>query len=398
MTRPTRSSPSSKARHPGPALDPNLLAWPGHRPAAPAEAPAAPVTPASDQPRSEQDWAIEAQRALGQWLAAVDRRQQRVVWCSPALAAQFPQWQIGATVLELEAEFKGIGELLAIGGAQRRTSIVGPGAMAIGVSLVCAGNGISFLQFEDIGERQRAAVRHLSDREQLLFISRSMSVGEMASTLAHELNQPIGAMANLLRGLLNRLDRGELEREAARTAISRGVDQALYAAGIISRIREFVAARQPQQEAIDLHQLLLRSIDLLDWEITRDQVRVEKRFSKEPMPLFGDPVMLQQVLVNLVRNAVDAMRLVDDQERRLELETRVEDGKVFLDVRDCGPGMTEEVAGRLFTPFFSTKPGSMGVGLNICRSIIELHQGRLWFTQNDSRGCTFHVALPIVET
>lgn len=346
--------------------------------------------------RSPEQWASMAQQALGQWLAAVDRRQSRVVWRSEALAERFRQWQVGVTVPELEVDFKGITELLATEGPGRRYSIVGPQQMPLGVKVVCAGEGISFLSFEDIGERQRAVVRHLSDREQLLFISRSMSVGEMASTLAHELNQPIGAMTNLMRGLLNRLERGELEHESARNAISRGIDQALYAAGIITRIREFVAARQPQQESIDLHRLVQRSLDLLDWEITRDQVRIEKRLSAERMPLHGDPVMLQQVLVNLVRNAVDAMRLVNVRERRLALETRVEDGMVLLDVKDLGTGMTEAVAERLFTPFFSTKPGSMGVGLNICRSIIELHQGRLWFTQDADRGCTFHIALPIV--
>ena len=269
-------------------------------------------------------------------------------------------------------------------------------------------------------EQQRAARRHLEDRERLLFTSRSLAVGEMASALAHELNQPIGTVANVLRGMRARLERqGPCEELLG--GVQLALEQALFAARIIARIREYTHSRQPRRERLDLGQVVRESVGLLDWELQRDGVQIALDLTPEPCRVNGDEVMLQQLFVNLLRNALEATRdnPADAQgraTRRLALRLAPERGMAVLSLRDNGCGLPQDAQAQLFVPFQSTKPNGMGIGLNICRSFVELHQGRLWFTPNDAgragagaepgaesradphaaRGCTFHVALPLL--
>ncbi len=255
-----------------------------------------------------------------------------------------------------------------------------------------------FLSLEDAAERQEAQQRRLADRERLLITSRVLSVGEMASMLAHELNQPIGSITNLVRGLKARLQRDALDKQSATEALQKASEQALYASGVIQRIRSFVEARQPRVEPLDLADLARCTLDLLDWEIARDRVDARSEVPADLPRALGDKVMIQQVLVNLARNALDAMR-TGSAERRLHLSGRAEGGRIELSIRDSGPGVSDEAAAKLFSPFYSTKAGGMGVGLGICRSIVEIHAGRLWFTRNtDGPGSTFHLALPAAAT
>ena len=265
-------------------------------------------------------------------------------------------------------------------------------------------------------EQQRAARRHLEDRERLLFTSRSLAVGEMASTLAHELNQPIGTVANVLRGLRSRLERQGANEELL-GGVKLALEQALFAARIIARIREYTHSRQPRRERLDLGQVVRESVALLDWELQRDGVQVTLDLLPGPCRVNGDEVMLQQLFVNLLRNALEAMRdnpadASGCATRRLALRMVRERGMAVLALRDNGCGLPQDAQAQLFVPFQSTKPNGMGIGLNICRSFVELHQGRLWFTPNDEsrdntgcepcgepdteRGCTFHVALPLL--
>jgi two-component system, LuxR family, sensor kinase FixL len=263
-----------------------------------------------------------------------------------------------------------------------------------------------------------ALQRHLEDRERLLFTSRNVSVGEMASTLAHEINQPVGAIVNVLRGALAHLahwppDGGADAAEQARMAahlqqgLKLALDQAMFAARIVGRIREFTHSRQPRRDAVDLRALLQESLTLLDWEFERDRVTATLRSDSADdrvVQVRGDAVMLQQVIVNLLRNALDALRECGDgRERRIEVRlalgpdaTAARDAEVAI--ADNGVGLGADAESELFVPFRSTKPTGMGIGLNICRSFVELHQGRLWFTRNrpeDGGGCTFHIALPL---
>ena len=252
------------------------------------------------------------------------------------------------------------------------------------------------LRLVDDRERLHHLQRQLDDREGLLFTSRSLTVSEMGSVLAHELNQPIGATANLLRGLKLRLARRHPDSTDELTALDKAVAQVTYASQIIGRVREYTQSRQPKAERLDLVGLVHESLALLDWDLQREAVQLALRLPDAAVPVQGDTVMLQQVLINLLRNALDALRLDRPDAPLIDIELRVEAGRAELRVGDNGPGITPQTEGRLFLPFSSTKPNGMGLGLSICRSLIEMHQGRLWFTRRDSGGCCFHFALPVL--
>lgn len=260
---------------------------------------------------------------------------------------------------------------------------------------------------------EQATRRYLEDRERLLFTSRSVAVGEMATTLAHELNQPLGAVGNVLRGLKARLDAAIANPQPGMLPpLAQGVqlamDQVQYAGRIIGRVRDYTQSRQPRRERVDVHALLHNSLTLLDWDLGRHGVQLSMALAAgsgdegpqaSAVAVAGDGVMLQQVMVNLLRNAIDAMGSTPAGERRLEISSQVDEqaGQIEIAIADTGCGIDEDGAAQLFMPFYSTKPTGMGIGLNICRSLIELHQGRLWYTPNAGRGCTFRVALPLVR-
>jgi two-component system, LuxR family, sensor kinase FixL len=255
------------------------------------------------------------------------------------------------------------------------------------------------LRLDDERERLHHLQRQLDDREGLLFTSRSLTVSEMGSVLAHELNQPIGATVNLLRGLKVRLARRHPDSTDELAALDKAVQQVSYASQIIGRVREYTQSRQPKTETLDLVDLVHQSLALLDWDLQREAVRLVLRLPQPadvPVPVQGDAVMLQQVLINLLRNALDALRLDRPKEPVIDIELQVEGGRAELRVGDNGPGITPQTESRLFVPFSSTKPNGMGLGLSICRSLIEMHQGRLWFTRREAGGCCFHFALPML--
>ena len=359
-----------------------------------------------------------------------------LVWCSPALAALLGLAEGDAlpTLLALCARLAGLAEGVAALGASgapagadwdgevqldanrdgsaaahlhaalRRLPAGGAGqaggALALRLRLLDSGGPPAL---------ERATRRHLEDRERLLFTSRSVAVGEMATTLAHELNQPLGAVTNVLRGLKTRIATAAAQPQAnALPMLEQGVqlalDQVQYAARIIGRIRDYTQSRQPRRERVDLNALLHNSLTMLDWDLGRHGVQLSMALAPEAQDgataVAGDGVMLQQVLVNLLRNAIDAMGDTPAGQRRLDIVSRIDAAgtQIEIAIADTGSGIDDEGAAQLFMPFYSTKPTGMGIGLNICRSLIELHQGRLWFTPNSGlRGCTFHVALPLVQ-
>ena len=354
--------------------------------------------------------ALSAIEALGQWHASLSPGTDRIDWCSAALTRAYPQWAAGVPIITLTTAFAGLGPLLEAriaapprqGDRPEVTEAVAtaPDGRPLRLQAATGIDGRLHLRLSDLWTDGESASRHLSDRERLLFVSRSMSVGEMASILAHELNQPIGSIANLLRGIALRIDRGAVDPDILRPAIAQGVEQALYASGILARVREYVEPRQPRQEAISLPALVGAAIALLDWEIRRDDIAVTlvDRTRLHDCTVAGDPVMLQQVVVNLARNAIEAMRAVPIAQRTLEVTTERDDDMVVLRIADRGCGIDPQAQARLFTPFFTTKPDGTGLGLHVCRSIVELHQGRLWFDTRADAGCTVCIALPALAT
>ena len=259
------------------------------------------------------------------------------------------------------------------------------------------GRALSLLTAIDISERIEALDSHKSRQEKLLFTSRLMSVGEMAATLAHELNQPLAAIVNYLNGSLRLVDQagGPVQVERALVAAR---TQAEHAAAVISRVREFVRAREPRRDAQDLAAIATTVLELLRLEAERQQLRIELALSDALPAVYADRVMVEQVLLNLVKNAIEAMREIPAAQRGLRIEGRVNlDGEIEVRVCDRGAGMSEAESEQLFSPFYTTKADGLGIGLAICRSIIEYHEGRLFFEPREDGGSVFGFTLPPAE-
>ena len=260
--------------------------------------------------------------------------------------------------------------------------------------LDCGGFTWSLLTAVDISERIETLDSHKSQQEKLLFTSRMMSVGEMAATLAHELNQPLAAIVNYLNGSLRLVDQAggpvQVERalRAART-------QAEHASAVIARVREFVRAREPRRDAQELPLIVDTVLELLRLEAERQQLRIELALNPNLPQVYADRVMVEQVLLNLVKNGIEAMREVPAAQRGLRIEARVNlDDEVEVRVCDRGPGLSKAESEQLFSPFYTTKSDGLGIGLAICRSIIEYHEGRLFFEARDGGGSVFGFTLP----
>lgn len=388
----------------------------------PARAAARPATRSASVRRALPPDALaarcEALEALGDAVALLDAERCELAWASTAWQRWQPELAAGLRQQEVFAALPGLGpaaeaiqwppsraragagSAAPADGEARRPDVhrvEGQGWQAELAPMLVLGRRFIVLRLADRREQGRALQRQLDDREQLLFTSRVISVGEMASTLAHELNQPIGAAANLLRGLRMRLGREGASRldEVEATALDRSIDQVMFAARVIARIREFTHARQPKPVALDLAGLVRKSAELLDWDLERTGAALALEGTNAPVAVRGDEVMLQQVLVNLMRNALDAMRSDPPAEPRLAVSVKRGENEVEVQVCDNGCGLSDEAEQRLFVPFASTKPSGMGLGLSICRSFIELHQGKLWFSRNAERGATFHISLPV---
>lgn len=351
--------------------------------------------------------ALHALDAFDTGIAVLDLAQQQLGWCSAGFSAACGV-QAPLPLAELAERLPGmqdhLAQLLAPGDDASPTEPPARIAWSLQLApdrwleaqLAARTPERAVLRLCDVRAQGEAAQRHLADRERLLFTSRALSVGEMASTLAHEINQPIGAVTNVLRGMQGLLQRPGSDPAMLLRGVDLALEQASYAARIVTRIREYTLSRTPRRAEIELAQLVRDSIGLLDWDFSRHQVQVSAELPAQPCTVLGDEVMLQQMLVNLMRNAIDAMAATPLGERRLVLVLALRNGQAQLSLRDTGCGLPQDADDQLFAPFQSTKPNGMGIGLNICRSFAELHQGRLWFSRPDAGpGAIFHVHLPL---
>jgi two-component system sensor kinase FixL len=249
----------------------------------------------------------------------------------------------------------------------------------------------------DLTDRQQTEARLRDLQSELVHVSRLTAVGEMASTLAHELNQPLSAIANLLTGSRRLMDKGRPEDQAKiRDAIDRAAAQALRAGDVIQRMREFVRRGASERAAESLAGLIDEASALALIGAREHQVKLRLKLDPAADAVYADRVQIQQVLVNLIRNAVDAM--AHSPRRELTITSRrLDDGTAQVSVCDTGPGVDETFRERLFQPFMTTKAEGMGVGLSISRSIIEAHGGRLWADADAAGGAVFHFILPPVR-
>lgn len=252
-----------------------------------------------------------------------------------------------------------------------------------------------WVRFYRSSEQEDYVRQTLAQQEKLFSTSRSISVSEMVTTLAHELNQPLGTLVNLMNGIKTRLKNDSSEGSAdVFEALDLAQKQGQFASDILLRLRDFAQSKKPATDKCNVSALIGDTLELLDWVFVEEGVNVNFNIRDEEIVLVGDATLLQQVLVNLLRNSVEAMNATQEGEKRIDITVSSTDDKVKLSISDTGHGIDDDYEDALFTPFKSRKANGMGVGLNICRSFIELHEGKFWFTQNEYRGCTANIVIP----
>ncbi|NUB07043.1 PAS domain S-box protein [Azospirillum sp. Vi22] len=249
----------------------------------------------------------------------------------------------------------------------------------------------------DITERKRAEELARQQQERLQQTARLITMGEMASTLAHELNQPLSAIASYCTGCLNRLQAGSIRPDELATALEKLSGQARRAGQIIRRIHDFVRKSEPNVAPCCLSEVLEDCVALMEADARLQGVKLVLEMGRDLPAVMADRILLQQVVVNLMRNGIEAMASTRRDRRRLSVTVQAMDGSVLTRIQDRGCGILPENAEKLFSPFFTTKTEGMGMGLNICRSIIEHHQGRLWFEPAADGGTVFLFSLPVLS-
>jgi two-component system, LuxR family, sensor kinase FixL len=277
---------------------------------------------------------------------------------------------------------------------QRRDGTSFP--MELSVGEVQSGGHRIFTGFiRDLTDKQRAELKLNELQSELIHVSRLSAMGTMASTLAHELNQPLTAIANYLeagRELLTRLEGDANTRAMLDEAVTESTKEALRAGGIVRRLRDFVARGDVEKRIEDLPSLIEEAGRLALIGARERGVSADFDLDLATGDVFVDRVQIQQVLVNLIRNAVEAMS--DTPRRELLVSTAVEPREmVRVSVADTGPGLPPQIAAQLFHAFTSTKERGMGLGLSICRTIVEAHGGRIWAEPREGGGTTFHFTI-----
>ncbi|WP_457356546.1 sensor histidine kinase [Roseateles sp. P5_D6] len=249
----------------------------------------------------------------------------------------------------------------------------------------------------DITERKRLEDRERRQVETLAHNARLTMLGEVASTLAHELNQPLTAIASYGAGITNSLAKLGVQDELVLGALQRLGQQAAHAGRIVARIREFLTRREPRHEPCDLHEVVTAAIELLKRDCQRRGVTLDVSLAPGVPAMLADAVLIEQVVINLVRNAADALqaRPAGNGGRRIAVSSRVVGDFVRVDVQDNGPGLQGRRVEQLCAAFYSTKADGMGMGLAICRSIIEAHQGVLDASEAANGGALFSFSLPL---
>lgn len=250
----------------------------------------------------------------------------------------------------------------------------------------------------DLTERQEAERRLHELQAELLQVSRLSIMGEMASGLAHELNQPLTAIMNYVQACRRLLERDDdASPERVRELMDKAVSQASRGGQIINRLRRFMAAGETERAREDVNRVVEEASALALVGARDKAIAVQARLAPGLPDVLIDKVQIHQVIINLIRNAIDALAKADG-ERTIVLQTRRADpGEVEVTVADTGPGLAPEVKSRLFQPFVTTKPEGMGIGLSICRTIVDGHGGRIWASDHPGGGAAFHFTLPVAE-
>ena len=256
-------------------------------------------------------------------------------------------------------------------------------------------------EVEYIGATQDVTQRRLADealdkaRSELAHVTRVMSLGALTASIAHEVNQPLSGIITNASTCLRMLDADPPNVDGARETAKRTLRDGNRASDVVTRLRALFSKKELTLESLDLNQAARDVIALSSNELQRNRVVLQLELPDDLPPVKGDRVQLQQVILNLLRNASDAMVAVDDRPRQLMIRTERDPGdRVRLTVKDAGEGFDSRTVDKLFEAFYTTKPSGMGIGLSVSRSIIESHHGRIWAEPNDGPGATFAFAIP----
>jgi len=247
----------------------------------------------------------------------------------------------------------------------------------------------------DLTDQMLASEKLRDAQVQLAHVNRVATIGQLTASIAHEVNQPIGALVINAHAVLRMLSADPPDLDHAREALGDIVKDGRRASDVIGHIRALIKKTPGQAELLDINKVIIETVALARGEILRNHVSLATRLASDLPPIRGDRVQLQQVIMNLVMNAVEAMSSVDGGGRELQIVTEKYQGDhISITVSDSGPLLKTESLDRFFEAFYSTKATGMGIGLSICRSIIEAHEGRIWAGANVPHGATLHVRLP----
>jgi len=334
-----------------------------------------------------QSFSTAAERQFGFTAAEVCGRNVAILMPSPYREAH--DSYIQRYLRTGERRIIGIGRLVV---GQRKDGSTFPMELAVGE--VNSGGRRLFTGFvRDVTERQETRQRLQELQSELLHVSRLSAMGEMAATLAHELNQPLTATTNYLRACQRMLDApGTPDLGRIRQALGLAAEQTLRSGQIIRRLREFVARGETEKRPEDPAKLAEEASALALVGAKERGVKVRLQIDQQAPRVFVDKVQVQQVLLNLIRNAIEAMG--GTERRELTISAAPEGEMVAFSVADTGSGLTPEVTAHLFQPFVTTKREGMGIGLSICRTIIEGHGGRIWTEPNPGGGTVFRFTVP----
>jgi C4-dicarboxylate-specific signal transduction histidine kinase len=248
---------------------------------------------------------------------------------------------------------------------------------------------------DEIAERQQAEHSLRQAQADLAHVSRVTTMGELVASIAHEVNQPLGAIVTNGQACVRLLSRETPDLEKSREVIDRMINDGLRASEVIKRIRDLLHKTPSEKAPLNINETVQEVIELVDSDVRRSKIRLLTKLGTDLPPVVGDRIQLQQVILNLILNARDAMSEVQTHPRELLITTlKNGSGDVVVAVRDSGKGLDATDAERIFDPFFTTKSEGMGLGLSISRRIIEDHGGQLWATPNVDKGATAQFTLP----
>lgn len=259
-------------------------------------------------------------------------------------------------------------------------------------------SAVTLIVVTDISDRRHAQFLRRENRDMMYRTSRLSALAEATSVLAHEINQPLMAIASYNDACLRLLASETMERAELAHALEKSRGQAIRAGNIVTRMRNFVRSKHPQPVLCELNAIVREAIELMEARIEDHCVVVTMMLAEHLPPILADRFLLEQVVVNLLENAVEAMRPLAQPRRRLTVSTGWQPaGAIIVSISDQGEGIPAAIDKYLYTPFRSTKPEGLGLGLSICRSVVEAHGGRLWHDPNPGGGTIFHFTIAAEE-